>query len=104
MSEKFFVTTYDRDEIISMIREAFKGELNEYLKQQGMESDINKLLSRREVTEYLKISLPTLDNYRKSGILKCHRIGNRVLFNKGEVMEALQLPIKYRRWNGRRDM
>lgn len=104
MSEKFFITTYNRDELISMMREAFKEELNEYRKQQAKESDNNKLLSRKEVAELLRISLPTLNNYRNSGILKCHRIGNRVLFNKGEVMEALQLPIKYRRWNDRRGM
>ena len=97
MSEKFFVTTFDRDELISMIREAFKEELNEYLKQLGKESDSNKLLSRKEVAELLRISLPTLNNYKKSGILKCHRIASRVLFMKGEVLEALQLPIKYRR-------
>ena len=104
MSEKFFVTTFDRDELISMIRDAFKEELNEYLKQLGKEGDNNKLLSRIEVAELLRISLSTLNNYKKSGILKCHRIGNRVLYNKGEVMEALELPIKYRRWNDRRGM
>ena len=31
MSEKFIVTTYDRTELISMIREALKEELKEYL-------------------------------------------------------------------------
>ena len=104
MKEKFLVTNYDRDELISMIREVFKEELNGYLKQLGKDSDSNKLLSRKEVAELLRISLPTLNNYKKSGILKCHRIGNRVLFKKGEVMEALKLPIKYRRWNDRRYM
>jgi len=101
MSERFFVTTYNRDELIAMIREASKEELHVYLKQHGKDSDSNKLLSRKEVAELLRISLPTLNNYKNSGILKFHRIGNRVLFKRGEVMEALQLPIKYRRWNGR---
>jgi len=104
MTEKVFVTTYDRNELISMIREGFKEELNEYHKHLGKESDSNKLLSRKEVAELLRISLPTLNNYRNSGILKCHRIGNRVLFKKDEVMEALQLPIKYHKWNDRRFM
>jgi excisionase family DNA binding protein len=102
MSEKFFVTNYDRDELVLMIREAFKVELIEHLKKQERESDYNILLSRKEVAEYMKISIPTLHNYQKSGILKYHRVGSRILFMKGEVMEALQLPIKYRRWNDRR--
>lgn len=102
MSEKFFVTNYDRNEIVSLIREAFNVELAEHLKQQEGESDYNILLSRKEVAEYLKISLPTLHNYQKSGILKYHRVGSRILFKKGEILEALQLPIKYHRWNDRR--
>ncbi len=90
MSEKFFVTTYDRNKIIAMIREAFQEGLMECLDQQTKGKDYNILLSRQEVAQLLKISLPTLFNYQKSGILKSHRIGSRVLFNKGEVMEALQ--------------
>ena len=85
-----------------MIREAVREELNECLNQQRKESDNNKLLSRKEVAELLKISLPSLSNYKKSGILKFHRIGSRVLFMKVEVMEALQMQIKYRQWNDRR--
>ena len=104
MSEKFIVTNYDRDELISVIREAFREELKESFIQQEKESDLNSLLSRKEVAEFLKISLPTLLNYQKSGILRCHRIGSRVLFKKSEVMEALQMPIKYRRWNDLRSM
>lgn len=97
MSEKFFVTTYDRNEIIAMIKEAFKEELMDCLDQQTKGKDYNILLSRQEVAQLLKISLPTLFNYQKSGILKSYRIGSRVLFKNGEVMEALQTQFKYRR-------
>ena len=55
MSEKFFVTNYDRDELISMIREAFKEELNEIHDQQKREKDFSTFLSRQEVAKLLKI-------------------------------------------------
>lgn len=97
MTEKFFVTNYDRDEILSLIREDFKKELMEYLnlkeKEKEKDKDFDILLSRREVTQLLKISIPSLHNYQKSGILKPYRIGKRVLFKKVEVMEALKSPF-----------
>jgi predicted DNA-binding transcriptional regulator AlpA len=103
MTEKFFITNYDRNEILSLIREGFKKELMEYLnlreKEKANEKDFDILLSRREVVQLLKISIPSLHNYQKSGILKSYRIGKRVLFKKGEVLEALKTPIQYRRWN-----
>lgn len=97
MAEKYFVTNYDRNEIITMIREALHEEVTESLEQQKKDKDFNILLTRQEVAQQLRISLPSLHNYQKSGILKSYRIGKRVLFKKGEVMEALQFPIKYRR-------
>ena len=102
MSEKFFVTNYDRDELISMIKEAFKAELKESMNQQEKEIEYNVLLNKKEVAEMLKISLVTIHKYLKSGKLKYYRLGRRIYFKKGEIMEALQLPIKYRRWNDRR--
>jgi len=39
MAENFVITNYNRDEIISMIREAFSDELSEILAKQEKESD-----------------------------------------------------------------
>lgn len=47
-------------------------------------------LSRLEVSELLKISLPTLNEWTKLGWLKSYKIGNRVLYKSKEVEESLQ--------------
>jgi excisionase family DNA binding protein len=46
-------------------------------------------LTRKETAKLLCISLPTLNEWTKTGILKAHRIGNRVLYKEKEVIEAL---------------
>ena len=101
MAEKYVVTNYDRDEIISMIREAFGVELNEILTKQEKESDYDQLLSRKEVAEMLKVSLVTVSKYQKDGRLTYYRIGRHVYFKKGDIMQALEDHMKYkhRRFN-----
>jgi len=56
-------------------------------------------LYRFEVVELLKISLPTLNNWSKSGIVQAYRIGNRVLYKADEIERAIQSVknLKYKR-------
>jgi len=52
-------------------------------------------LTRREVTEYLGISLPTLNEWTKSGKLIGYRIGTRVRYKRNEVDNSLkQMRVK----------
>ena len=48
-----------------------------------------KLLSRTETAKMLGVTLPTIIDWGKKGILKCYRIGNRVRYKQSEVMETL---------------
>ena len=56
-------------------------------------------LNRFEVVELLKISLPTLNNWSKSGIVQSYRIGNRILYKQDEIDLAIQRVknLKYKR-------
>mgnify|MGYP003717000603 FL=1 len=47
------------------------------------------LLTRKETAKLLCISLPTLHDWTKTGIIKAHRIGNRVLYKLEEVNDSL---------------
>ena len=96
MAEKFIVTNYDRDDLISMIKEAFKEELKEILTQQEKESAYDKLLSRKEVAELLKISLRTVSKYQIEGLLPYCKFGRHIYFKKGDIMEILRVPMKYK--------
>ena len=48
-----------------------------------------KYLTRKDVAELLKVSLVTLYNWNKKGILKTTRIGNKVRYTRSSIDEAL---------------
>ena len=55
--------------------------------------------TRKEVAKLLRISLPTLHEYTKHGILIGYRIGRRVLYRVSEVEQAVAAinTFKYKR-------
>lgn len=55
-----------------------------------LESKESNFLTRKEVSEMLKISLTTLCNWQKSNTLIPHKIGKRVLYKLEDVEKALQ--------------
>jgi excisionase family DNA binding protein len=46
-------------------------------------------LTRKETAEKLKISLPTLNDWSKRGLLKSYTIGGRVLYKANEIEQSL---------------
>lgn len=58
-----------------------------------------RFLSRQEVANLLKISLPTLNEYTRTGIIKGSRIGSRILYAESDIKESVKdIPArKYRR-------
>ena len=49
----------------------------------------DELLTRKAVAELLQITLPTVHEWTKKGILTAYRIGNRVKYKKAEILENL---------------
>lgn len=47
-------------------------------------------LSRKEVAALLKITLPTLHQWTKEGVLPSYKIGTRVLYKESEVKATLE--------------
>ena len=52
-----------------------------------------KYLTRKETAAKLRISLPTLSDWTRQGLIKSKRIGSRILYDISDVESA----IKYRR-------
>jgi excisionase family DNA binding protein len=59
------------------------------LKQSPLPIKEAQFISRKETAILLHISLPTLNDLTKDGILKSYRIGTRVLYKPEEVSEAV---------------
>lgn len=47
-------------------------------------------LTRAETAKMLKITLPTLHDWTKSGYLKAYRMGCRVLYKESDIVLALE--------------
>tara|TARA_A200000113_G_C8699731_1_gene301537 strand:+ start:274 stop:570 length:297 start_codon:yes stop_codon:yes gene_type:complete len=46
-------------------------------------------LTRKEVAEILKVSLVTLSDWNKKGVLKPYRLGNLIRYKREEIDQAL---------------
>jgi excisionase family DNA binding protein len=51
--------------------------------------DPDELLTRKEAARYLGLSLPTLHDYTQRGIVTAYRLGSRVRYRRGELLNAL---------------
>ncbi len=49
-----------------------------------------KMITRKEVADYLKVSVQSVINYTNRGLLTSYKIGRRVLYNETEVIDALK--------------
>lgn len=48
-----------------------------------------KMITRKEVADYLKVSVQSGINYTNRGLLTSYKIGRRVLYNEAEVIATL---------------
>lgn len=82
---KFIVVT--KEDLTNTIALLLKEQL-EVLSVVG-QSDEKELLTRKEVAKLLGISLPTLNNWSKKGVMPSYRIQSRVRYIKSEVLDCL---------------
>lgn len=69
-----------------LIRECVREELRDI---QPVKEETARLLTRLEACKALHVSLPTLSRYMDLGIVKGHRVGNRILISSEDITSAL---------------
>ncbi|WP_207784876.1 helix-turn-helix domain-containing protein [Flavobacterium difficile] len=63
-----------------------------FISKEQKNTDEDVLMTRKKVAELLKISLVTLNNHNRNGILKpTHKIGRRILYKKSDVLRLTQI-------------
>jgi hypothetical protein len=68
----------------------FNSKLIEFKKSLSTQKSSNEeLMSVEETLKFLKCSKQALWNWRKNGILPCHRLGNRVYYKKSDIYAKL---------------
>jgi excisionase family DNA binding protein len=96
--ELITINAFNEEDLRRLIREELDGKLSPDILKNHSERN-SGYLNRFEVAELLRISLPTLANWSKEGILQSYRIGKRVLYREDEVNSSLQKVrnLKYKR-------
>ncbi len=77
------------DDLRAMIRLAVAEALEEKLGSQEKKDTAEEYISREEAAALLRVSLLTLRNYAKRGVLKPRQIGRRVLYSRRDIDAAL---------------
>ncbi len=77
------------DQLSEFVQQA----VQETLRSKGKtasDSELNDWLTRKETSDLLHVSFPTLRRYEQQKILIPHRIGKRVLYSRKDVEARLQ--------------
>ena len=88
------------DQLQESIKTIVSAELKNAVSELTTKREIEpELITRKETAEILGVSLPTLHEWTKKGVLPAKRIGSRIRYERTAVYDALKSvePIKYRR-------
>ncbi len=94
MDKPIIITTPDALQIL--IQESTCKAVSDALKAYSLPKETqskSEILTRQEASKKLKISLPTLGDWTKRGLLKSYTIGGRIFYKSDELEKALiQIP------------
>lgn len=95
--ETILLNGINLSDIKKVLREVLEEKSNDFAKP--VKSEDQEYLTRKEVAKLLKISLTTLNDWSKQGIVQAYRIGNRVLYKKKEIEDSVSKvqSFKYKR-------
>ena len=86
------VLDFSKDDLSLIIKDAISIEVNRILSAINANNAHlnNELLTRKEVSKLLNVSLVTLNKWEKLKILLPNKVGGRVLYIKGDVYRKLR--------------
>jgi excisionase family DNA binding protein len=89
MQEKIILDAISIENFLSKIDGLIQKRLNEKFNAPKTRDEIT-YMTRKEVARFLKISLPTLHDWTKLGMIPSYKIGTRVYYKTDEVSTALR--------------
>ena len=81
--EQIQITQLSPETFRELVSEVIREQIEDFHKDPP-----DQLITREDLSRKLKISLPTISQYTKDGILKGRKIGNRIYYRWSEVLES----------------
>jgi excisionase family DNA binding protein len=78
--------TLTGEDLKNLIQETVQKTISQTLQKKELE----KIYSKKEAAEYLNVSEPTIDRWRKQKRINYSKIGGKVTFTETDLIEALQ--------------
>jgi excisionase family DNA binding protein len=97
MNENVFMQGITVDSLLKKIEEIIDNRFTDRVAQLLKPSPKIEYLSRKEVSELLKVSLVTVHKWTNEGLINSYRIGRRVMYKKNEI-EAALIGRKFKRF------
>jgi hypothetical protein len=86
--KNLFLSTHTTEELIEIFRQVVKQEVRA-IQPIPFPTASETLLSRRETADKLKVSLVTLNDWSRRGLIQSYIIGGRVLYKQSEIEASL---------------
>ena len=87
--EKVLFTSVPIADLQGYIAQTIQHELSVILKANDAPPDTDELVTRKQAAIILGLSLPTLHDYTVRGIVTAYRVGSRVRYRKGDLLNCL---------------
>lgn len=87
--DNLILTTHTTEELTGLISQAVREAIKNSLPVFTSTPPSEKLLTRKETADKLKISLVTLNDWTKRGMIQSYLIGGRVLYKETEIEKSL---------------
>lgn len=101
MTQQIILTPFSVEQFQSEIANAVRLGLEQLQTNQKntITPEQTELLTRNEVCDLLHITLPTLHQWTKEGVVTGYRIGTRIRYKRAEILATLNKvqQIKFRR-------
>ncbi len=94
MVQETILISLPLNQLESLIDNCVSKAIRNHSTQLQKVEDKPDFLTRKQTAEKLHLSLGTLDQYVKSGLISSYKIGHRVLFKSNEINESLFQSIK----------
>jgi ribosomal protein S20 len=79
------------EQLANLISESVKTQIKDFYQSTNKEPhpEKEKFLTRKETADFFRISLYTIHDWMKKGIIKPYKAGNRTYFKEAELIEVL---------------
>ncbi len=92
------VILVDPDDFFLRLEEIIEAKLRTILEKKEEGAHLPDWMTRKQAAEYLSVSMATLDNLARVGVLRKHRMGSTVRFKKEELIHAFKNWQRYKRF------